>query len=62
MDVMLHSRVPNEAGGNKVYEFRGIRRAWRFEKSRMEEMYQKGLLTQAKPNSPFRYKKYLSDR
>lgn len=50
----------NEAGGNKVYEFRGIKRAWRFEKSRMEEMYQKGLLTQAKPNSPFRYKKYLS--
>ena len=26
----------------------------------MEEMYQKGLLTQAKPHSPFRYKKYLS--
>ena len=50
----------NEAGGNKVYEFRGIRRAWRFKKSEMEEMYQKGLLTQATPNSPFRYKKYLS--
>ncbi len=50
----------NEKGGNKVYEFRGIKRAWRFEKSRMEEMYKNGLLTQATPNSPFRYKKYLS--
>ena len=50
----------NDAGGNKVYEFRGISRAWRFKKSEMEEMYQKGLLTQATPTSPFRYKKYLS--
>ena len=50
----------NEKGGNKVYEFRGIKRAWRFDKSRMEEMYQNGLLTQATPTSPFRYKKYLS--
>ena len=50
----------NDRGGNKVYEFRGISRAWRFKKSEMEEMYQKGLLTQATPTSPFRYKKYLS--
>lgn len=50
----------NDAGGNKVYEFRGISRAWRFKKSEMEEMYQKGLLTQATPTSPFRYKKYFS--
>ena len=50
----------NDAGGNKVYEFRGISRAWRFKKTEMEEMYQKGLLTQATPTSPFRYKKYLS--
>ena len=50
----------NDAGGNKVYEFRGIRRAWRFKKSEMEKMYQEGLLTQATPTSPFRYKKYLS--
>ena len=51
----------NESGGNKVYEFRGISRAWKFKKSEMEEMYQNGLLTQATPTSPFRYKKYLSD-
>ena len=50
----------NEKGGNKVYEFRGIKRAWRYSKSRMEEMYQNDLLTQATPRSPFRYKKYLS--
>ncbi len=51
----------NESGGNTVYEFQGIKRAWKFKKSEMEEMYQKGLLTQATPTSPFRYKKYLSD-
>ena len=51
----------NEAGGNKPYEFRGITRAWRFEPKRMEAMYQAGLLVQATPDSPFRYKKYLED-
>ena len=51
----------NEAGGNKPYEFRGITRAWRFEPNRMEAMYQAGLLVQATPTSPFRYKKYLED-
>ena len=51
----------NERGGNKIYEFNGISRAWRFKKSRMQEMYDNDLLTQAKPHSPFRYKKYLSD-
>ena len=51
----------NEAGGNKPYEFRGITRAWRFEPKRMAAMYQAGLLVQATPESPFRYKKYLDD-
>ncbi|MCY4473811.1 MAG: DNA methyltransferase [Chloroflexi bacterium] len=50
----------NERGGNKSYEFRGITRAWRWERSRMEEMFKAGMLTQATPKSPFRYKKYIS--
>ena len=51
----------NETGGNKPYSFRGITRAWRFSKERMEQMYKDGLLVQATPTSPFRYKKYLED-
>ena len=51
----------NEAGGNKPYSFRGITRAWRFSKERMEQMYKDGLLVQATPTSPFRYKKHLAD-
>jgi len=51
----------NEMGGNKPYTFRGITRAWRFEPKRMEEMFRNGLLVQLRPNSPFRYKKYLKD-
>ena len=51
----------NETGGNKPYEFRGITRAWRFEPSHMEELFQAGMLVQPRPGSPFRYKKYLDD-
>ena len=49
----------NDAGGNKEYEFRGIRRAWRFSPETMQRLWDDGMLTQAKPTSPFRYKKYL---
>lgn len=51
----------NDGGGNRPYEFRGITRAWRFERAKMNAMFKDGLLTQATPTSPFRYKKYLSD-
>ena len=49
----------NDAGGNRAYEFHGITRAWRFKPETMQEMYDAGLLVQARPTSPFRYKKYL---
>lgn len=49
----------NDAGGNRPYEFKGITRAWRFTKSRMQQMYDDNLLVQATPTSPFQYKKYL---
>ena len=51
----------NETGGNKVYAFRGVERAWRFQQSRMEAMYQEGLLYQSGPSSPWQYKKYLAE-
>ena len=51
----------NETGGNKPYEFRGVVRAWRFSRERMQRMYQEDLLYQAKEGSPFQYKKYLHD-
>jgi len=43
------------------YEFQGITRKWRFEKNRMAQMFNDGLLTQSKPDASFRYKKYLKD-
>ena len=57
----VYSTFPctNDAGGNRAYEFRGITRAWRFKRETMQEMYDAGLLVQARPTSPFRYKKYL---
>ncbi|MCY3851966.1 MAG: site-specific DNA-methyltransferase [Gammaproteobacteria bacterium] len=51
----------NESGGNKPYEFRGVNRAWRFSKDRMEDMYDQNLLVQLKPEGPYYYKKYLKD-
>ncbi len=51
----------NEAGGNAPYEFRGLTRAWRFKKQRMQKMFDDGLLVQATPTSPFQYKKYFSE-
>ena len=51
----------NESGGNKIYEFRGVKRAWRFKPERMRAMYESDLLYQAKPGSPYQYKKYLKD-
>ena len=62
-DRGLYRTLPctNESGGNRPYEFRGIVRSWRFRPERMEEMFRAGLLVQAKPGSPFQYKKYLKD-
>ena len=51
----------NESGGNRPYEFRGVTRAWRFAPERMEAMYNDGMLVQARPGGPFRYKKYLDE-
>ena len=51
----------NETGGNRPYEFRGVVRAWRFSAERMQNMYDDGLLYQAREGSPFQYKKYLAD-
>lgn len=62
-DIGYYSTFPatNEGGGNKLYEFKGITRAWRFSKENMEKLYNDNMLTQATTTSPFRYKKYLKD-
>ena len=59
----LYATFPctNESGGNASYEFQGQVRAWRFAPETMQHMYEADMLTQARPDSPFRYKKYLND-
>ena len=51
----------NESGGNKIYTFRGVTRAWRFSPENMEQKYKDGLLVRRTDTGPFYYKKYLSD-
>jgi len=48
------------AKGNPVYEWRGITRAWRFSKERMEELEQKGRLVYSKSGIPY-LKRYLDE-
>ena len=49
----------NEAGGNQVYTFKNVTRAWRFSAQNMQKMYDEDLLVQLTPGGPFNYKKYL---
>jgi len=51
----------NDAGGNKIYDFRGVKRAWRFSPDNMKKLYAENRLVQATKSSPFRYKKYLHE-
>ena len=51
----------NEAGGNNPYDFKGMIRAWRFKPATMLAMYDDGLLVQTSKDSPWQYKKYLSE-
>ena len=59
----LYATFPctNEAGGNRPYEYRGVTRAWRFSPENMERLYNEGKLVRPKPDSPWRYKKYLDE-
>ena len=59
----LYATFPctNESGGNKPYEFRGVTRAWRYSPANMERLYNEDRLVQLRPDSPWRYKKYLEE-
>jgi DNA modification methylase len=47
--------------GNPHYEFLGVTRYWRYSRARMQELYDEGLIVQAKPGSVPRFKRYLDE-
>lgn len=47
--------------GNPQYEFLGVTRYWRYSKSKMQELYEKGRIIQTKPGTVPRYKRYLDE-
>lgn len=49
------------AKGNPNYEFLGVRRFWRYKRSRMEELYKAGRIVQPSPGAVPRYKRYLDE-
>ncbi len=46
--------------GNPVYEWKGIKRAWRFSKKRMEELDAQGRIVYSKSGQPY-HKRYLDE-
>ena len=46
--------------GNPVYEWRGVTRAWRFSRERMEQLDREGLLVYSESGQPY-LKRYLED-
>lgn len=49
-----------EAKGNPVYEWKGITRAWRYSKSRMEELDKQGRIVYSSSGTPY-LKRYLDE-
>lgn len=49
------------AKGNPYYEFLGVTRYWRYSRERMQELYERGRIIQAKPGAVPRYKRYLDE-
>ena len=47
--------------GNPVYEWKGITRAWRFSKARMEQLQSAGRIVYSKSGQPY-LKRYLDER
>ena len=52
---------PNDDRPNLTYEFLGVKRVWRWTRSRMQKALEEGLIVQTKAGSPPQYKKYLTD-
>ena len=53
---------PNPDRPNLTYEFLGVKRVWRWEKSRMQAAYAAGMVVQPSPGSVPRYKRYLDEQ
>jgi site-specific DNA-methyltransferase (adenine-specific) len=49
------------AKGNPQYEFLGVKRFWRFSKSRMQELYKQGRIIQTRPGTVPGEKRYLDE-
>ncbi len=49
------------AKGNPRYEFLGVTRYWRYSRERMQELYDAGLIVQAKPGTVPARKRYLDE-
>ncbi|MEK6677752.1 MAG: DNA methyltransferase [Planctomycetota bacterium] len=49
------------AKGNPYYEFLGIKRYWRFGKTRMQELYKQGRIVQTRPGTVPRERRYLDE-
>lgn len=47
--------------GHPQYEFLGITRFWRYNKERMQELYEAGRIVQTKPGTVPQYKRYLDE-
>ncbi len=53
---------PNKDRPNLEYEFLGVKRVWRWTKSRMEKAYEDGLIFQNKEGAVPRLKRYLDEQ
>jgi adenine-specific DNA-methyltransferase len=47
--------------GNPYYEFRGVRKYWRYSEKRIEQLYNDGRLVQSAGGNDWRYKRYLDE-
>ncbi len=53
---------PNDDRPNLTYEFLGVTRVWRWERPRMQEAYDQGLVVQPGPGKVPRFKRYLDEQ
>lgn len=60
-------RIDNTSGpggarkGNPFFEFRGVKKYWRYSKQTMERLYEEGRLVQTKKSGDWGYKRYLDE-
>ncbi|MCF6355556.1 MAG: site-specific DNA-methyltransferase [Candidatus Polarisedimenticolaceae bacterium] len=60
-------RIDNTSGpggaskGNPYYEFRGIRKYWRYSQERLKKLFEEGRLLQTKKGGDWGYKRYLDE-